>query len=75
MDQYAGSLSVKNSSIVGFDAAASVQKTLRKPTEQLKELASNGKPAAKKWFKGVRTTETKLNGRIGTDIILLKTYK
>lgn len=75
VDQYAGALSVKNSSIVGFDAAASVQKTLRKPTEQLKELASNGKPAAKKWFKGVRTTETKLNGRIGTDIILLKTYK
>jgi hypothetical protein len=75
VDQYAGALSVKNSSIVGFDAAASVQKTLRKPAEQLKELASNGKPAAKKWFKGVKTTETKLNGRIGTDIILLKAYK
>jgi hypothetical protein len=75
VDQYAGALSVKNSSIVGFDAAASVQKTLRKPAEQLKELASNGKPAAKKWFKGVRTTETKLNGRIGVDIILLKAYK
>ena len=75
VDQYAGALSVKNSSITGFDAAASVQKTLRKPAEQLKELASNGKPAAKKWFKGVRTTETKLNGRIGTDIILLKAYK
>jgi hypothetical protein len=75
VDQYAGALSVKNSSIVGFDAAASVQKTLRKPTDQLKELASNGKPAAKKWFKGVKATETKLNGRIGTDIILLKAYK
>lgn len=75
VDQYAGALSVKNSSITGFDAAASVQKTLRKPAEQLKELASNGKPAAKKWFKGIKATEVKLNGRISADIILLKAYK
>ena len=75
VDQYAGALSVKNSSIVGFDAAASVQKTMRKPKDQLKDWASNGKPAAKKWFKGVRATETKLNGRISADMILLKAYK
>ncbi len=75
VDQYAGALSVKNSSIVGFDAAASVQKTLRKPKDQLKDWSANGKPAAKKWFKGVRATETKLNGRISADIILLKAYK
>lgn len=75
VDQYAGALSVKNSTIVGFDAAASVQKTMRKPKDQLKDWASNGKPAAKKWFKGVRATETKLNGRISADIILLKAYK
>lgn len=74
-DQYAGTLSVKNSSILGFDANASVQKTLRKPKEQLKEFSANGKPAAKKWFKGIKATEIKLNGRIGTDIILLKVYK
>jgi hypothetical protein len=74
-DQYAGTLTVKNSSILGFDAAASVQKTLRKPKEQLKEFTANGKPAAKKWFKGIKATEIKLNGRISTDIILLKVYK
>ena len=74
-DQYAGTLSVKNSTILGFDANASVQKTLRKPKEQLKEFSANGKPAAKKWFKGIKATEIKLNGRIGTDIILLKVYK
>ncbi len=75
VDQYAGALSVKNSSIVGFDAAASVQKTMRKPKDQLKDWSANGKPAAKKWFKGVRATETKLNGRISADMILLKAYK
>lgn len=75
VDQYAGALSVKGTKIIGFDAAASVQKTLRKPKEQLKEWASNGKPAAKKWFKGVRSTEIKLNGTINADMILLKAYK
>jgi hypothetical protein len=74
-DQYAGVLTVKNSSIMGFDAAASVQKTLRKPKEQIKEFSANGKPAAKKWFKGIKSTEIKLNGRISTDVILLKVYK
>jgi hypothetical protein len=75
VDQYAGALTVKNSSILGFDATASVQKTLRKPKDQLKEFSVNGKPAAKKWFKGVKSTEIKLNGRISTDVILLKVYK
>lgn len=74
-DQYAGALGVKNSAITGFDAAASVQKTMRKPKDQLKEFSANGKPAAKKWFKGVRSVETKLNGRVSADIILLKAYK
>jgi hypothetical protein len=74
-DQYAGTLTVKNSSIMGFDATASVQKTLRKPKEQIKEFTANGKPAAKKWFKGIKSTEIKLNGRISTDVILLKVYK
>ena len=74
-DQYAGTLSVKGTKILGFDAAASVQKTMRKPEKQLKEFSANGKPAAKKWFKGIKSTEIKLNGRISTDIILLKVYK
>jgi hypothetical protein len=75
VDQYAGALGVKGTAIQGFDAAASVQKTLRKPAEQLKEFSANGKPAAKKWFKTIKATETKLNGRINKDMILLKVYK
>ena len=75
VDQYAGALGVKGTAIQGFDAAASVQKTLRKPAEQIKEFNSNGKPAAKKWFKTIKATETKLNGRINKDMILLKAYK
>lgn len=75
VDQYAGTLGVKGTAILGYDEAASVQKTLRKPPDQLKEWAKNGKPAAKKWFKGIKSVETKLNGRINGDMILLKAYK
>ena len=74
-DTYQPTLSVKGSAILGFSAAESVQKTMRKPKDQLKEFAKNGKPAAKKWFKGVRSTEIKLTGRMNADIILLKAYK
>lgn len=75
VDQYAGTLGVKGTAITGYDEAASLQKTLRKPAEQLKEWAKNGKPAAKKWFKGIKSVETKLNGRINADMILLKSHK
>lgn len=74
-DSHAGKLSVKGTKIFGFAESMSVQKTLRKPQDQLKEFGTNGKPAAKKWFKTVKATETKLNGRINGDIILLKAFK
>lgn len=74
-DSHIGKLGVKGSKIFGFDSALSVQKTLRKPDKQIKEFNDNGKPAAKKWFKGIKSTEIKLNGRISQDTILLKVYK
>lgn len=74
-DSHMGKLSVKGTKIFGFDEATSVQKTLRKPDKQIKEFNDNGKPAAKKWFKSIKSTEIKLNGRISQDIILLKVYK
>jgi len=53
----------------------SVQKTLRKPAEQLKALLAAGKPASKKFFKDIKSTDVKLNGRLGEDWIILKAYK
>lgn len=66
-------LSVKGTSIVGFDADKSISKTLRKPEEQLKEFAKAGKVALRTFLKDIKAVETKLNGRIGVDILLLKT--
>ena len=73
-DQHIGTFSIKGSSIIGFDSVASVQKTLRKPGDQLKQLMSAGKPASRKLFKDIKATEIKFNGRGNDNLILLKTY-
>jgi len=72
-DQHVGTFTVKGSSIVGFDTANSQQKTLRKPAEQLKALLSSGKPAARKFFKDIRATEIRFNGRGNENLIILRT--
>jgi uncharacterized protein (DUF433 family) len=73
-DTHIGTFSVKGSAIVGFDTVQTVQKTLRKPAEQLKELLACGKPAARKVFKDIKSTETKYNGRGNENLIILKAW-
>ena len=65
-------LQVKGTTIQFFDEKRSVQKTLRKPADQLKEFKSAGKVALRKFLEDIPTTDTKLNGRINPDTILLK---
>lgn len=65
-------LQVKGTTIIGFDENLSVQKTLRKPDEQLKEFKGAGKVALRKFLDEINTTDTKLNGRCNPDTILLK---
>ena len=66
-------LTIKGTSIDGFDIDKSVCKTLRKPDEKLKEFAKAGKIQLRKFLDDIKATETKLNGRISADIVLLKT--
>jgi hypothetical protein len=73
-DTHIGSFSVKGSAIVGFDTVTTVQKTLRKPDAQLKELLAGGKPAARKVFKDIKSTEVKYNGRGNENIVILKAW-
>ena len=65
-------LSVKGASITGFDPQASIQKTLRKPIEQLKEFKTAGKVKLRKFIDDIPTTDTLLNGRCNNYTILLK---
>ena len=70
-DSHAGTFTVKGSAIVGFDATQTVQKTLRKPAEQIREVTGGGKPAARKEFKDIKATEVKWNGRGNENLIIL----
>jgi len=65
-------LNVKGTTILGFDEKESIQKTLRKPKEQLKEFADCGKVKLRKYMDDIKTTDIKLNGRINLDTVLLK---
>jgi uncharacterized protein (DUF433 family) len=73
-DTHIGTFSVKGSAVVGFDTMSTVQKTLRKPAEQIKELLAGGKPAARKVFKDIKATETKYNGRGNENLVILKAW-
>ena len=73
-DTHLGTFTVKGSAIVGFDPATTVQKTLRKPAEQIRSITGVGKPAARKAFKDIKATEVKFNGRGNDNLIILKTY-
>ena len=65
-------LGVKGTSIVNFDEHKSVQKTLRKPIDQLKEFKAAGKVALRKFLDDINAVDTKMNGRINEEIMLLK---
>ena len=65
-------LGVKGTTITGFNEHTSVQKTIRKPEEKLKEFKAAGKVQLRKFLDDVNATDTKMNGRINEDTILLK---
>jgi hypothetical protein len=65
-------LSVKGTSIINFDENTSIQKTVRKPEEKLKEFKAAGKVQLRKFLDEINATDTKMNGRVGEDTVLLK---
>jgi len=67
-------LMVKGTTIQEFDAETSVQKTLRKPAEQINNWTGNAKTKFAKTFEEVKTTPTKLNGRMNDTTIILKAF-
>ena len=65
-------LSVKGTTILGYDEKLSIQKTLRKPADQLKDFKESGKVKLRKFLDDIPTTDTKLNGRVNPETVLLK---
>jgi hypothetical protein len=73
-DSHAQAFTVKSNAIIGFSTVESQQKTLRKPADVLKAIGTAGKPAARKIYKDLTTTETPFNGRGTENLIILKSW-
>lgn len=74
-DELSGGLSVKGSTLQGFDSTKSVDKTIRKPEVVLKEFKSAGKVKLRKFLEEINSKEKPMNGRINRDVILLKSSR
>lgn len=72
-DPMAQVLSIKGTSIVGFDPKKSICKTVRKP-EILKGANKLSRTKIQKQFDEIRATETAMNGRLSEHIILISTF-
>jgi hypothetical protein len=68
-----GTLSVKGTTILGFDIKESKTMTLRKPEEFFKGLAM-GKRALNGAFKKLTTKPTVPNGRVNEECVLLGAF-
>jgi len=73
-DEYAKVFTIKNNIVIGFSTVETVQKTLRKPAEQLKQITSIGKPAARKYFKDIKATEVAWNPRGNENLVILRAW-
>jgi hypothetical protein len=65
-------LSVRRTTIDGYDADASVTKTLRKPDEVLKKVLTGGKLVLRKLMDELKTKQAKTADRINENVILVK---
>ena len=68
-------LSVRGSTITGFDETSSITKKLRKPKETVAQVMNEGKVGLRGVMKKLTTTEQKATGRINEDTILLRVLK
>lgn len=71
MSATSAGLGIKGTSIENY-TAKSVQKTLRKPDQQLAEFMKAGKVQLRKYMDSIKTTEIALNGRVNEDTLLLR---
>jgi hypothetical protein len=68
-------IQVKGTTLQNFNPNTSVQKTVRKPQEILPVWKKVTKSKIKNNFGNINAVETKMNGRMNEDTIILKTFK
>jgi hypothetical protein len=67
-------LSIKGTTIINYSETKSVARTVRKPEEFFRDVKSLPKTKLRKLFEGINGVETKLNGRLNEDVVILKAY-
>jgi len=73
-DSHTQAFTVKNNSVIGYSTVETLQKTVRKPADITKAIQAAGKPAARKIYKELTTTETPWNTRGTENLIILKAW-
>lgn len=68
-------LSVKGTTLTGFDEKTSISKTLRKPEVTLPSVLNGGKVALRKLMDTIKSKSNEANGRINNEVILLRAIK
>lgn len=68
-------LTLKGTTLLNYDLSTALQKTVRKPQEVLEKLNTGGLQAIKNTFNALTTTETKLNGRLNKDTVLVRIFQ
>lgn len=64
--------SVKGSALLGWDPETSSQNSLRKPADVIPKVLESGKSTLNKLLSSLTTVNTKMNGRINADTILVR---
>ena len=73
-DSHTQAFTVKSNSIIGFSTIETMQNTVRKPADVVRAVQAAGKPAARKIYKDLTTTETPFNGRGTENLMVLKAW-
>ena len=68
-------LTIKGTTLIGFDEKTSVVKKLRKPEEKLPALLSAGKINLRKFMDNIKCKPKEATGRINTDTVLMRVIK
>lgn len=73
-DDLTTGMTVKGTTLLGFNETTSRQRTLRKPAEHLKDFKGNARTKYKKAFNALTTSDIKMKGRLNEHIIILKAF-
>lgn len=68
-------IQVKGTTLIGYDVELASMKSLRKPDISIQSLLGAGKVALRTIMNDIKTTESKPNGRLNSDTVILRIVK